>query len=252
MIRQFTRTGRGPVLVLVHGFMSGRQYWNRQIEQLQNDFEIIAFDNQGYGDKTDLPGHDSIERFAADILQQLEALGVERFHLLGHSMGGMIAQEIAISAADRVDKLILFGTGPRGDLPGRFEPLEVSMAKARSQGIEHTRGYTVASWFKAGERDPNYGPGLQMAAAVSLQTFINGLKAMAGWSASGRLERIKAQTLVIWGDLDRSYQWDEQPLVLWQQIPDCHLAVMPDCAHNAHLENPELFNHLLTDFLRPR
>lgn len=122
MIRQFTRTGRGPVLVLVHGFMSGRQYWNRQIEQLQNDFEIIAFDNQGYGDKTDLPGHDSIERFAADILQQLEALGVERFHLLGHSMGGMIAQEIAISAADRVDKLILFGTGPRGDLPVGLNP----------------------------------------------------------------------------------------------------------------------------------
>ncbi|MEH6579656.1 MAG: alpha/beta hydrolase [Amphritea sp.] len=243
------RAGNGPVLVLVHGFLSGFSYWEKQIESLSTHFEVIAMDHPGYGGETQETGSDKVADFAANILKELDALGVNNFHLLGHSMGGMIAQEIALQAPDRVNRLVLYGTGPMGDLPGRFEPLEDSMVKVQKDGTEEAKYYTVASWFKKGTEDPSFESGMEMAKGVSLQTFINGLRAMAGWSAMGRLDQIQSQTLVVWGDLDRSYTWQQQPYTLWQEIKNASLAVIPGCSHNAHLENPQLFNQLLFDFL---
>ncbi len=243
------RVGNGPILVLMHGFLSGLAYWEKQIASLSTHFEVIALDHPGYGGETEQTGPATIADFAANVLQELDALGVDNFHLLGHSMGGMIAQEIALQVPDRVNRLILYGTGPMGDLPGRFEPLEESMAKVQKNGTAEAKRYTVASWFKKEEEDPNFIPGMEMAAGVSLQTFLNGLRAMGGWSASGKLDRIQSQSLVIWGDPDRTYTWQQQPYTLWQEMKDASLAVIPGCSHNAHLENPQLFNQLLFDFL---
>lgn len=243
------RVGKGPVLVLIHGFMSGFAYWEKQIESLSSHFEVIAMDHPGYGGKTDETGFDKVADFAANVLKELDGLGVSNFHLLGHSMGGMIAQEIALQVPDRVNRLVLYGTGPRGEMPGRFESLEDSMAKVQKDGTEEAKRYTVASWFKNGTEDPHFESGMAMAKDVSLPTYINALRAMAGWSAMGRLDQIQSQTLVVWGDLDRSYTWELQPFTLWQEITHASLAVMPGCSHNAHLEHPQLFNQLLFDFL---
>lgn len=245
----YQRRGSGPALVFVHGFLSGHAYWNLQLDALSQSFEVFAFDNKGYNTLSNELGHDSIADFADDILHHLSDQGVTEFSLLGHSMGGMIAQEIALKAPMRVQKLVLFGTGPLGDLPGRFEPIDVSISKAKQYGVEETKSYTVASWFKHGEAHPQYAPGLELARVVSLETFVHGLIAMKNWSAKDRLHLIQADTLVIWGDLDRSYTWELQPYALWKGIPRASLAVMPNCSHNAHLENPALFNQLMHDFL---
>jgi pimeloyl-ACP methyl ester carboxylesterase len=242
------RVGKGPVLVFVHGFLSGLAYWEKQIEELSKSFEVIAMDLPGYGGETEKTGLDSVVDFASHILEELEKLGVDSFHLVGHSMGGMIAQQIALQAPARVKRLVLYGTGPMGELPGRFEPLQHSREKVQQNGTENTKQYTVASWFKNGAADPNFAPGMQMAKEVSLLSYVNALSAMAGWSAMGKLDQIQAKTLVIWGDIDRSYIW-QQPYILWQEIKEASLAVMPGCSHNAHLENPQLFNLLLSNFL---
>lgn len=243
------RVGKGPVLVLVHGFLSGLAYWEKQIESFKTHFEVIAIDNPGYGGTTEETGPDKIVDFAANVLKELDALGVNDFHLLGHSMGGMIAQEIALQVPHRVNRLVLYGTGPRGDMPGRFEPLEDSMVKVQKDGTADVKVYTVASWFKKGQEDPNFEPGMAMAKDVSLQTYVNALRAMAGWSGMGRLDQIQSRTLVLWGDLDRSYNWEQQPYILWQGIKNASLAVIPGCAHNVHLEKPQLFNQVVLDFL---
>ncbi|MGB3384626.1 MAG: alpha/beta hydrolase [Marinomonas sp.] len=245
------RAGKGPVLVLVHGFLSGMAYWSKQIESLSKNFEVIAMDLPGYGGETQQIGPDSIADFAANIFEKLDCIGVKNFHLIGHSMGGMIAQEMALQAPNRVNRLVLYGTGPIGKLPGRFEPLEDSMTKVQQNGMIEAKHYTVESWFKKGSADLNFASGLNLAEKVSLQTYINGLQAMSNWSAMGRLEQIQSQTLIIWGDRDRSYIW-LQPYTLWQEIKNTNLAVMPDCSHNAHLENELLFNQIVFDFLTSR
>jgi len=242
------RAGKGPVLVLVHGFLSGYSYWHKQIESLSSHFEVIAMDLPGYGGETKQTGLANILDFASDILEKLDKLGVTNFHLLGHSMGGMIAQEIALQAPDRVNRLVLYGTGPMGSLPGRFESLQISMEKVRKDGTEEAKSYTVASWFVKGAIDPDFAPGMGLAKEVSQQTFINALNAMASWSAVDRLGKIQSPTLVVWGDQDRSYIWS-QPYSLWQEIKESNLAVLPGCSHNAHLENDRLFNQIVFDYL---
>ncbi len=245
------RTGQGPTLVLVHGFLSGLHYWDKQIEKLSTHFDVIAMDLPGYGGEVAKTGHNSIPNFALSVIEKLNEMGVREFHLIGHSMGGMIAQEIALQVPDRVARLVLYGTGPMGDLPGRFESLAESMEKVQQLGTSDAKSYTVESWFQKGKLDPNFLPGLELAKGVSLQTYVNGLEAMGNWSAVDRLGQILAKTLVIWGDKDKSYIWN-QPYLLWQEIKDSSLAVIPDCSHNVHLEKDYLFNTIVFDFLTYR
>lgn len=244
----YIRTGNGPTLVLIHGFLSGYSYWSEQIEYLKKHFDVIAMDLLGYGDSTEKTGLDSISDFADYVIEILDVLNVGDFHLIGHSMGGMIAQEVALKVNHRVQRLVLYGTGPVGNLPGRFEPLEVSQEKVKHQGTKEAATYSVKSWFLQETADPNYQPSLELAQKVSTQTYINGLKAMKSWSSTDRLDQILAQTLIVWGNKDRTYVW-EQPYALWRGIKDAEIAVLPQCAHNIHMERSELFNMIVSDFL---
>lgn len=244
----YIRVGKGPVLVLVHGFLSGYSYWDRQIKYLSEYFEVITMDLPGYGEVTSQTGLDEIADFADFIISLLDRLGVNNFYLIGHSMGGMIAQEIALKKPQRVKKLVLYGTGPIGNLPGRFEPLEVSQEKVKRLGTKEAATFSVKSWFLRGSDDPDYPSSLELAQRVSTQTYINGLKAMGSWSASERLDQIVSKTLVVWGNKDRTYIW-EQPYSLWKGIKNSEIAVIPGCSHNIHMEKSEVFNLIIRDFL---
>ncbi len=235
-------------LVLVHGFMGGSDQWPAQ-SALAKERQIIAIDLPGFGKLAHLDPIDRIEDFAAWVLAKTKEEGVERFDLLGHSMGGMIVQDMARQAPDRIRKLILYGTGPVGILPGRFEPIETSMERARQDGAEATARRISATWFLEQETAEAYPDCADIAAKSSLPAILAGLEAMREWSGEAHLSNIASDTLVIWGDQDRTYAWPQIER-LWKTIPDAGLAVLPDCAHAVHLERPTLFNLLVDEFLR--
>ncbi|MDJ0823291.1 MAG: hypothetical protein QNJ09_15965 [Paracoccaceae bacterium] len=87
-----------------------------------------------------------------------------------------------------------------------------------------------------------------IAAIPPLPAILAGLEAMQGWDGSDHLSAIKAKTLILWGDGDRTYPWS-QTETLWRSIPDAQLAVVPGCAHSVHMEWPELFNAIVGRFL---
>jgi 2-hydroxy-6-oxonona-2,4-dienedioate hydrolase len=132
------RAGSGPVLVLVHGYLGGSSQWTRQIEQFSAHFDVIAVDLAGYGEACGAAAPTQIAEHAGAVLQTLDQLGVSQFHLLGHSMGGMVAQEIVHQAPQRVMKLVLYGTGPQGSIPGRFETMARSRERLAADGVERT------------------------------------------------------------------------------------------------------------------
>ncbi|UWQ13568.1 alpha/beta hydrolase [Aliiroseovarius sp. M344] len=233
-------------VVFVHGFMGGSRQWQGQIDS-DAGYEVISLDLPGYGENAQSEALDSIASYAEWALDELSARGVERFNLVGHSMGGMVAQEMVVQTPDRVDRLVLYGTGATGVLPGRFETICTSKRRALADGPQTTARRIAATWFLEREEAPGYEACAAIAEQCRLQAMLNGLDAMENWSGVERLEDIKAKTLVIWGDRDRTYPWC-QTEQLWKSISNANLSVLPGCAHAAHLEKPELFNKILGDF----
>lgn len=234
-------------LVLVHGFMGGSDQWALQVP-LADGREVIAVDLPGFGKNARLDPVASIAGFADWVLAELSRRGVPRFDLLGHSMGGMIVQEMIRQAPDRLDRLILYGTASVGILPGRFEPIETSMERAEADGPRATARRISATWFLKGEAAPEYPLCAEIAEQSALPAILAGLEAMRDWSGEDNLAKIEAETLILWGESDRTYAWT-QVEKLWRTIPDSHLAVVPGCAHAVHMERPEIFNLLVSGFL---
>jgi pimeloyl-ACP methyl ester carboxylesterase len=244
----YRRKGRGTPLVLVHGYLGGAAQWQAEIARFADRFDVIAPDLPGFAGSADLPPADRIAQFAAAVVALLDDLGVDRFTLLGHSMGGMIVQDIAATHPDRITRLVLYGTGPLGLMPDRFEPLETSRERVRCDGVAQTIRRIGATWFREGAAAQGFGIVAELGAQASEAAALAGLDAMSHWDGRGALVRLTMPTLVLWGDGDRSYRWP-QVEALWQGLPDAALAVMPRTAHAAHLEKPALFHALIEDFV---
>jgi 2-hydroxy-6-oxonona-2,4-dienedioate hydrolase len=234
-------------LVLVHGFMGGSAQWALQ-SPLAAQRPLICFDLPGYGQNAALDAFDSIEANAVWVLDQLDQRGIDQFFLLGHSMGGMIVQEITRRAPQRVQRLILYATGAMGLLPGRFETIEHSIDRAKAEGAARTAKRIAATWFLHREAAAEYPNCSEIAAQTRLTALICGLTAMKHWSGEAALPNISCPTLVLWGDGDRTYPWS-QIETLWKTIPQARLAVLPHCAHAVHMEQPDLFNALIAGFI---
>ena len=244
----YQRSGSGSTLVLVHGYLGGSEQWASELIHLSPFFSVVAVDLAGYGAANGLPAPTHIADHATAVLDTLDALGVERFHLLGHSMGGMVVQQIVHQAPHRVDRLVLYGTGPLGVIPGRFETMTRSRERLAIDGLERTARRISAMWLLEREASSAYEAVARLACSASVQAAEAGLWAMERWDGREWLPAIQQTTLVIWGEHDRSYGWP-QVESLWRGIKSVSLAVLPACSHSAHLERPELFQLLIRDFL---
>jgi len=235
-------------LVFVHGYFGGSLQWDNQYKVFGDHFHVITPDLPGFGLNSTFESPESISGYASYVHNELEKLGIERFHLVGHSMGGMIVQEMTAQQPHRVDHLVLYGTGPIGFMPGRFETIDESRARVSEDGAATTGRRIAATWFLHGETSAGYPDCADIAAKASQQAALAALTAMENWSGIQKLREIRSPTLILWGDGDRAYQW-EQPHQLWQEIAGAQLAVIPGCSHSVHMEKPHLFNAILEDFL---
>jgi len=173
---------------------------------------------------------------------------IDKFNLLGHSMGGMIVQEIARIAGDRVNKLICFATGSIGEMPGRFETIDETRKKLKEDGVEISFSRVPQKWFVKGDEDKNYYLCKNAVQNVSLKTADNALIAMKNWSGIENLKNIKNETLIVWGDKDTSYNFDQVD-TLNKNIKNSKLEIFKNCSHNVHLEKPDEFNNLIKNFI---
>lgn len=234
-------------LVLVHGFMGGSAQWAPQMADLSENREIFAVDLPGFGANAHMSALKTIGSFADWVIGELRRKGVDRYHLLGHSMGGMIVQEMVRRDQNRIDQLILYATGSVGILPGRFETIAQSKARATRDGAQKTARRIAATWFLENESAVSYDVCAAIAERSSLEAIFAGLDAMQAWSGADFLPEIRCETRIIWGDCDRTYSW-EQTRLLWNTIPNAQLAVVPSCAHAIHLEKAAIFSSLISDF----
>ena len=241
--------GNGIPLVLVHGFLGSSAMWSPQIEFFKDNFRVIAPALPGFGNSNNVNSCNSIECMAKAILDLLEKKEIKYFNLLGHSMGGMIVQEIAKIAGDKILKLICYGTGPRGNIPGRFETIDQSRKKLKVYGLKDTAYRIAKTWFMEGERARYFYLCEQAGKQTSLEATDNGLVAMKNWNGVKNLKNIKNETLIIWGDQDRAYNFN-QVETLNNNILNSDLKIIKGCSHNVHLEKPIEFNLIVEKFLK--
>ena len=242
-------TGSGIPLVLVHGFLGSSDMWSPQIKFFKDDFRVIAPALPGFGKSSSINSCDSIECMAKAILSLLEKKEIKNFNLLGHSMGGMIVQEIAKIAGEKILKLICYGTGPRGNIPGRFETIDQSRKELKINGLKDTACRIAKTWFIEEEKAKYFYLCEEAGKKTSIEAADNGLIAMKNWSGIENLKNIKIETLIVWGDQDKAYNFN-QVETLNNNIPNSELKVIKDCSHNAHLEKPDEFNRVVGKFLK--
>ena len=241
--------GNGTPLVLIHGFLGSSEMWNPQINFFKDNFRVIAPALPGFGKSRDIHSCDTIECMAKSILNFLENKEIKRFNLLGHSMGGMIVQEMAKIAGDKILKLVCYGTGPRGNIPGRFETIDQSRKKLKINGLKDTAYRIAKTWFIEEEKAKYFYLCEDAGKQTSIEATDNGLVAMKNWDGVENLKNIKNETLIVWGDKDKAYNFD-QVETLNNYIPNSDLKIIKGCSHNVHLEKPDEFNRVVEEFLK--
>ena len=240
--------GKGFPLVLVHGFLGSSKMWEPQVNFFKDRFRVITPDLPGFGKSNKVKSQNSIQSIANLLLDCLEEKKIDKFYLLGHSMGGMIVQEMAKKHGNKILKLVCYSTGPRGEMPGRFETVDQSRENLKKKGLEVTAKNIAKTWFILGEKAKYFDLCLETGRQTSIEAADNALIAIKNWDGVENLQDIKNNTLIIWGDKDKSYNLG-QVQTLEKNISNSNLVIFKGCAHNVHLEQPDQFNHTIKDFL---
>jgi 3-oxoadipate enol-lactonase len=252
----FRRAGRGEPLLLIAGFGVGKVAFAPIADLYTEHFDCIAFDNRGSG-RSNLPAWPmSIPGLAADAVGLMDSLGIESAHVYGVSMGGMVAQEMAVRYPHRVRGLILGATTPGGVHAPRPELRAIwGLVEAMVSG--HRYGNRIArllfsTEFRRGNR-----------AAVREYLLLLGAEppTMRGltwqfWASSlhdveSRLRRIHSPTLIIQGGADAMVPVRTAE-VLADLIPDAEIAIVPGVGHLYFLEDPVGCRDLLVDWMQRR
>jgi len=251
--------GSGEPLLLIMGWGGNAATWKPQIPSLAEQYRVIAFDNRGVG-RTSAPEEPyTIPQMAADTVGLLDALQVPWAHVFGISMGGMIAQELALAYPARLRTLILGCTLPGSSQAAGFALLQREIGDFREMS---DGGTPDLEWFSDFLKRLWTDEALAQA-DTHLQDFVfslirfppplHGLRnqaaAITAHDTYDRLPQIPHPTLVMTGDQDPLIE-PGNSLILAERIPNAELRLFPGLKHAFHLEQPELVNSVIIDFIQ--
>lgn len=243
--------GEGPPLILIGGLGFGRWSWFKQIPALSRHFCTISFDARG-----ERILKNGVADLAADVVALLDHLGVERAHVLGTSLGGFVAQELALQRPDLVNRMVLVSTGYGRGGPESMSPWALKdMIGWPSLNIEGAvrRGLEAATSdaYRA-ERPEEFEQIVRwrLADSPSLSAYYEQMRAGARFDASGDVATINSPTLVIHGSDDR-YVPVSNAAALAEAIPNAKLRVLEDAGHLVFIERFADVNRETVTFLKP-
>jgi pimeloyl-ACP methyl ester carboxylesterase len=243
--------GEGPPLLLIHGLGSDIRTWEFQEEALAKHFQLILVDQRGHGHSTG-PGMDAVMApiFVQDMIALLDHLGFSKVHVVGESMGGLIAQEFALTHPERVERLILLSTGYK--ITEETVDEVYSWREAQVEGGDEAYFRTATNSCYPKEfidnnkelidylfnRENLLNPDGVMAAGLGLAMF----------DATDRLAELKRKTLIVHGDLDKVFN-----VSLAQEahelIPDSKLEIFKGCGHSAKTQMSDRMSETIIKFL---
>jgi 3-oxoadipate enol-lactonase len=237
-----------PVVMMSNGLMTNMGMWNPTISALKDRFQILRYDTRGHGSTSVTPGPYSIELLADDAIGLMDALDIREAHIMGLSMGGMVAQQIGARYPNRTLSLLLCNTA--SEMPPR-SLWEERLRIAHTQGVAALADSTIRRWFTASfiERSPQIIEKIrEMILATPLEGYLGCATAIRDMAQTTLLLKIKAPTLIVTGRQDPATTV-EQSMVLNRMIDTSRMGVIENAAHLSNIEQPEIFNREIRGFL---
>ena len=246
----YERGGAGEPLLLIQGMSANHRAWGPRVPLLEQSIDTIAFDNRGIGLSRPVTEGFSIAEMAADTVGLLDALEIERAHVMGISMGGMIAQELALAHPGRLRTLTIGcsycgGEGSQLMDPADFQGLVEAMASGDQDRVFRAMyELNLSPGFRA--EPSRYADFAAMARALPAPRETIGLQVQAimAHDTQERLPGIDLPTLVVHGTVDRVLGYPNGPLIA-SRIPGARLETYEDVGHMFWWEQPERTAELL-------
>lgn len=246
--------GDGPPLLLIAGLSSDSKSWQYIRNSLASRYTLIIFDNRGCG-RTEYDGPFTLPDIAADAISLLDHLEYKKVHLLGHSMGGMIAQQLAISHPDRIEKLVLASSCARLSDEARV--------KLKDLYNKWLNGCDMADWYRLMFEglftrkvisnkqfmDAAIIFAMSYPYAQTIDGFKDQLEAISNFDSSSNIERIKHETMIISGSEDILILPEESRQLMGVGGRSI-FKLMQGVAHSIHAEKPKEFTELVMEFLK--
>lgn len=243
--------GSGDPLVMIMGLGYTHDMWHRTWPVMARQYRTIVFDNRGVGKSDVPPGPYSVAQMTADTVAVMDAAGLDRAHVLGASMGGMIAQEFAITHPHRVRSLVLGCTacGGPNSVPAAPNVLQVLMARATmtpDEGAEAMVPFIYDASTPRVRIDEDLA--IRRRTYPSAAGYLGQVQGVLSWSCYDRLPQIKARTLIIHGENDQLVP-PQNAHILHERIAGSRLVMLPHASHIFMTDQPEASHAAVLEFL---
>jgi 3-oxoadipate enol-lactonase len=236
-----------PVLLLSNSLGTSAELWDAQLPAFQRSFRVVRYDTRGHGRSEAPPGPYTLDELGQDALSVLDAVGAERAHVCGISIGGLTALWLGLHAPQRVGRLVAANTSAR---VGTAELWNERMRRARSEGLTVLAEEAMARWFTPAfrERRPEVVEGLRrQLAACPVEGYAGCCAALRDADLTGALGGITSPTLIVAGAHDPATPAAAGER-LRQIIPGAQLVTL-ECAHLSNVEAAPAFTSAVTAFL---
>jgi 2-succinyl-6-hydroxy-2,4-cyclohexadiene-1-carboxylate synthase len=257
-VREPASSPDAPTLLLVHGFGGAKEDFADHVDALACEHRVVTFDHRGHGASGAPEAADaySLDRLAADVLEVADALEAERFLLLGHSMGGMVARRVVLANPERVEAIVFMDTsaGPPPDidrglvLAGAEVALQEGMPVLRAL-LDEMDPLGSPAHRRLIETRPRFEEYSQRKWA-SLSPVMWATVAVEMFSQPDQLAdlgSVPVPALVIVGEQDETFVGPSMAIA--DALPDARLVVVPDAGHSPQFENPDAWRAAMEAFL---
>ena len=246
--------GKGEPLVMIRGLGSNIDHWYEQVPALSKKYQLLVFDNRGIARSSDPGGPFSTRNMAADTAALMETAGIKNAHVLGYSMGGMVAQEMALNYPQKVNGLILVATDygithrikARPQVSRLFSQM-VSLGTPEAKLAAAACLYAKKTFESKTEVIERYNE-VSMQFPASQEMMARQWAAVTQHDACRRLQNISSPTLTLTGSEDVLIP-PENAKIMAESIPDARMRFIDDGGHLFLIEQPQQFNQAVIDFL---
>ena len=239
-------SGSGERILLLHGALVSKAMWRPQIDSFSASYQVITCDLPAHGETPDVLGEYTVGKLSEFVIRLLDSIRADRVHICGHSLGGMVAQDIAVAHSDRVQKLVLAETA-LGTQNTFWERMHTLLARPFLRLTPQS--YLVRlSANQYGSLNPEVGEFIEHEMGkFDHNISVRVMSAAFEFSGKSQLGEISAPTLVLVAERNR--RTHAQGREISERIPAAKLEIVPDSHHLLNLDNPEAFNRTVLAFL---